>query len=156
MAVHRRLRQATRNALSAFRGRRARKPKPSRKARRAAPRGNGPTIDERLAWIVADVRAGKLVECSWELFRLQHFPGWPHERVAAAARVVVDAAGHQREFRGARHPGRRRDHSGDLRLLRRSVSELRLWLYGSSPTKSLAELLAPRLAERRAEARGQG
>jgi hypothetical protein len=24
------------------------------------------------------------VECSWELFRLQHFPGWPHERVAAA------------------------------------------------------------------------
>jgi hypothetical protein len=37
-----------------------------------------------LAAIAADVRAGKHVECAWELFRLQHFPGWPHERVAAA------------------------------------------------------------------------
>jgi hypothetical protein len=33
---------------------------------------------------VEDACAGKHVECSWEFFRLQHFPGWPHERVAAA------------------------------------------------------------------------
>jgi hypothetical protein len=84
MAIHRRLRKATKSALSALRGRRAPRPKPARKARRAAPRGAGPTIDERLAPIAADALAGKHVECSWELFRLQHFPGWPHERVAAA------------------------------------------------------------------------
>jgi hypothetical protein len=84
MAVHRRLRQAAKRALSKIPGRRKRKALPARKARRAEPRGNGPTIDERLAWIVADVRAGKHVELSWELFRLNCFPGWPHERVAAA------------------------------------------------------------------------
>src|SRR5687767_1624975 len=72
----------TATALSKLRGRHTRKP--ARRARRVAPRGNGPTIDERLAAIAADVRAGKHVECGWELFRLQHFPGWPQERVAAA------------------------------------------------------------------------
>jgi hypothetical protein len=81
MTIRRRLRKAATNALSKLRGRHTRKP--PRRARRVAPRGDGPTIDERLAAIAADVHAGKYVECAWELFRLQHFPGWPHERVAA-------------------------------------------------------------------------
>jgi|SRR5687767_7494616 len=84
MAVHRRFRQAAKSALSNLPGRPKRQPLPARKARRAAPRGAEPTIDERLAHIAADVRAGKHVELSWELFRLNCFPGWPHERVAAA------------------------------------------------------------------------
>jgi hypothetical protein len=35
-------------------------------------------------FLAAEVLAGKHVECAWELFRLQHFPGWEHEDVAAA------------------------------------------------------------------------
>jgi hypothetical protein len=46
----------------------------------------------RLAPIAANALAGKYVECSWELFRLQHFPGWPHERVAAACCSLTAAA----------------------------------------------------------------
>jgi hypothetical protein len=69
---------------SALSNRRKRNPLPARKARRAEPRGNGPTVDERLAHIAAQVHAGKHVELSWELFRLNCFPGWPHERVATA------------------------------------------------------------------------
>jgi hypothetical protein len=84
MPVHRRLQRAVKSALSKLPGRRPKKALPARKARRAETRGNGPTIDERLAHIAADVRAGKHVELSWELFRLNCFPGWPHERVAAA------------------------------------------------------------------------
>jgi hypothetical protein len=45
-------------------------------------------------WLVADVRAGKHVECSWEFFRLQHFPGWPRERLAAALGTVANPAAH--------------------------------------------------------------
>jgi hypothetical protein len=84
LTVHRRLNHATKRALSALRAPEKRTPKPARRTRRAAPPGNGPTIDERLAQLAADVQAGKRVECAWELFRLNYFPGWPHERVAAA------------------------------------------------------------------------
>jgi hypothetical protein len=82
--IHRRLRGATKTALSKLGGRHDRRPKPARRARRLASRDDGPTIDERLAPIAADVLAGNHVECRWELFRLQYFPGWPHERVRAA------------------------------------------------------------------------
>jgi hypothetical protein len=92
--------QATKKALSALRGGRARTPKPARRARRAEPRGNGPTIDERLAPIAADVFAGKHVERAWELFRFQHFPGWPHERVAAALGLWSTRQGVKVTFEG--------------------------------------------------------
>jgi hypothetical protein len=85
MAIHRRLRQAAKKALAALpRLRRPRKPKGPRKAQRRAPYGEGPTIDERLAPIAAKALAGQHVECAWEFFCLQYFPGWEHERVAAA------------------------------------------------------------------------
>jgi hypothetical protein len=93
MAIHGRLRQAAKRALSRLPGRRKRKALPAQKARRAAPRDTGPTIDERLAGVAAAIRAGKHLECSWELFRLQHFPGWPHERVAAALGMWSKRAG---------------------------------------------------------------
>jgi hypothetical protein len=73
---------------------------PARKARRAAPRGDGPTIDERLAPIATDVLAGRHVECNWKLFRLQHFPGWPHERVAAALGLWSTRQGVKVSFEG--------------------------------------------------------
>jgi hypothetical protein len=99
LPVHRRLRQATKRALSALPGR-VRKPKPARKAFRAAARSNGPTLDERLAPIAADVRAGKQVECTWELLRLEHFPGWPHEHVAVALGLWSKRAGIKVTFEG--------------------------------------------------------
>ena len=61
----------------------ARKPKPARRARRASPRGENPTLDERLAPIASDVLEGTHIDCAWELFRSEHFPDWPHERIAA-------------------------------------------------------------------------
>jgi hypothetical protein len=32
--------------------------------------------------LAAEVRSGAIRECSWELFRLQHFPGRDHEEAA--------------------------------------------------------------------------
>jgi hypothetical protein len=86
MSIHRRLRQAAKNAITALRGRRARKPKGPRKGRRRRliVRGEGPGIDERLSKVAEKALAGEHIECAWELFRRQHFPGWPHERIAAA------------------------------------------------------------------------
>jgi hypothetical protein len=60
MAIHRRLRQATKSALSKLRGRR--KPKPARKARKVSSRGESPSIDERLAPIAAMTLAVEHVE----------------------------------------------------------------------------------------------
>jgi hypothetical protein len=49
-------------------------------------------IDRSLAGFAARVRSGAPLECAWELFRLQYFPGWKPARVAAAV-----AAWSQRE-----------------------------------------------------------
>jgi hypothetical protein len=57
-------------------------------------RANGPTIEERLAGVRAEALAAKVChELPWELFRLQYFPGWPHERVAAALGIWQRSAG---------------------------------------------------------------
>ena len=85
MAIHRRLRQAAKKALAALPACGGHARKGPRNALRRAPRGEGPSIAERLAPIAAKALAGEhVVECAWQLFRLQYFPGWPHERVAAA------------------------------------------------------------------------
>jgi hypothetical protein len=84
MAVQRRLRNASRNATSAIRGRRARKAARTREDRELVRGPVADQIDRRLSALAAKVLAGHHVEFAWELFRLQHFPGWDHEEVAAA------------------------------------------------------------------------
>ena len=84
MAIHRRLRNAAKSTLTALRDPRVRKPKGPRKAFRRTSRAGQFTVDERLSAIAAKALAGEHVECSWELFLLQYFPEWPHERVTAA------------------------------------------------------------------------
>ncbi len=41
-------------------------------------------IDRRLSQVAGEVLGGKYFECPWELFRLQYFPGWEHDRAAGA------------------------------------------------------------------------
>ena len=47
-------------------------------ARKPAEQG----VDQRLAALAARTLAGERVECAWELFRLQYFPGWKPPRIA--------------------------------------------------------------------------
>jgi hypothetical protein len=62
---------AAKKALSTHRKRRARKPARS-------------GVDQRLSQICAKALAGEPVECAWEIFRLQHFPGWKPTDIAGA------------------------------------------------------------------------
>lgn len=41
-------------------------------------------IDQRLSRFAAPVLAGNRIECAWELFRLQYFPGWKPAHIAGA------------------------------------------------------------------------
>ena len=41
-------------------------------------------VDQRLSQICVRALAGEHVECAWELFRLQHFPGWKPAEIAGA------------------------------------------------------------------------
>ena len=41
-------------------------------------------VDQRLSQICARALAGEPVECAWEMFRLQHFPGWKPTDIAGA------------------------------------------------------------------------
>jgi hypothetical protein len=53
--------------------------------------------------VLRDPRARKpkpRVECSWKLFRLQYFPGWPNERVAAALGLWSTRIGVRVTFEG--------------------------------------------------------
>ena len=57
--------------------------KTSRRARKTAARKPGQQgIEQRLDAFAAKVHAGRPVECAWELFRLQYFPGWKPARIA--------------------------------------------------------------------------
>jgi hypothetical protein len=83
MAVHRRVRKAAHNALAYVRGRRK---EIQRRRKGAGDRGepDASTIDKRLSGIAKELATRRVVSCPWELFRVQHFPGWEHEEVAAA------------------------------------------------------------------------
>jgi hypothetical protein len=100
MAIHRRLRNAAKSALTAIRDPRVRKPKGPRKAFRLSARAAEFTVDERLSALAAKALAGEHVECSWELFRLQYFPGWPNERVAEALGLWSTRTGVRVAFEG--------------------------------------------------------
>jgi hypothetical protein len=107
MAIHRRIRQAAKNALSAHRGRRARKVARPGKGRELVRDPEADRIDRRISGLAAEVLAGKHVECPWELFRVQHLPGWEHEDVAAALCAWSYAPRHQGDvgkLRGAHLP----------------------------------------------------
>ena len=51
-----------------------------------------------LEQIARDVRAGKVIDCAWELFRLQHFPGHEHEQAAAELSEWAGENGIEVEF----------------------------------------------------------
>jgi hypothetical protein len=105
MAIHRRIRQAAKDALSAHRSRSARKAARPGKGRALARDPEADRIDQRLSALAAKVLAGDAVECAWELFRVQYFPGWEHEDVAAAlglwaTRTGVKVTFESHEIRG--------------------------------------------------------
>jgi hypothetical protein len=82
MAISRRIRKAARDALSNLRSGPRKAKRPGNRGRLApdplAPRG----IDKRLSQVAADVRAGRFVEQTWDLFRITYFPALTEDQAA--------------------------------------------------------------------------
>jgi hypothetical protein len=64
------------------------------------PASDNVAVDQRLSAIAAQALAGHHVESAWELFRLQHFPGWEQQEIAAVLGVWSHRHGIELTFEG--------------------------------------------------------
>jgi len=80
----RRVPKAALGGLSAAKGRRRPTGARSRDGRELARDRQSEKVDQRLSQVAGEVLAGNYYESPWELFRLQYFSGWEHDRVAGA------------------------------------------------------------------------
>src|SRR5688572_31984103 len=81
MAIHKRVRQAGRKLVAHVRERR-RALQGRRKDRKHTRDSDADRIDRRLSEIAAEVRAGKLYQVPWELFRFVALRQAPHKQAA--------------------------------------------------------------------------